>query len=176
MKIPAVALVCLAGLVLPAAAAEPITAAEVHAAQQDWGAALVAIGQAREQGGDPATRARQEIARLYAYDLGPVLFKPTKAAQLPFRDTLDEAVSYFVGGAVPEDHGFALQPWAQVRFGDQDIFCDADSAVAMGHYFFTDARTGAETRVEFTFGYRRDAAGRLRIFLHHSSLPYAPHS
>jgi hypothetical protein len=37
-----------------------------------------------------------------------------------------------------------------------------------------DAASGDETRVEFTFGYRKDDRGRLRIFLHHSSLPYNP--
>ena len=177
MKIPRrrLALALLLALALPAPAADPIAPAEVRAAQQAWGDAIVAIGAAHAQGGDAPAVARQALATLYAYDLGPVLFKPTKAAALPFRDTFDEALSYFVSGAVPEDHGFALQPWSAVRFGDQTITADSDSAAAMGHYFFTDAASGAETQVEFTFGYLRDSAGRLRINLHHSSLPYQPH-
>lgn len=174
MKSVVAALCLLAPLAVPVRAAEPISATDVRAAQQAWGDALVAIGAARARGGDAPALARQTVATLYAYDLGPVLFKPTKAATLPFRDTPEEAVSYFVGGAVAEDHGFALQPWSKVRFGDQAIFSDSDSAVAMGHYFFTDAATGAETAVEFTFGYRRDPQNHLRIFLHHSSLPYQP--
>ena len=40
---------------------------------------------------------------------------------------------------------------------------------------FTDAASGAETKVNFTFGYAKDDAGRVRIVVHHSSLPYAPH-
>ena len=40
----------------------------------------------------------------------------------------------------------------------------------MGNYFFTDQR-GVETKVEYTFGYIQDEEGRLRIQLHHSSIP-----
>jgi hypothetical protein len=164
----------LLALAFSALAADPITPADVQAAQQAWGEAIVAIGLAHAQGGDARAEAQQALDTLYAYDLGPVLFKPTKAADQPFRPTPDAALSYFVGGSIPEDHGFALQPWSRVRFGDPDLFIDSDSAVAMGHYGFTDAQTGLETKVEYTFGYRRDADGRLRIFLHHSSLPYTP--
>ena len=97
------------------------------------------------------------------------------AAIQSFRPDLDSAVSYFVKGSVPEDHGFALQPWSAVRFGEQHMAFDADSAVAMGNYYFTDAASGAETKVNFTIGYAKDDAGRVRIAVHHSSLPYAPH-
>ncbi len=165
----------LLGLCAAALAADPIAESEVRAAQQTWGDAIVAIGRAHAAGEDVHSLATQTVAALYAYDLGPVLFKPTKAAEVEFRPTLEQAVSYFVGGVVAEDHGFALQPWSNVRFGDQQIAIDSDSAVAMGNYFFTDAASGAETKVDFTFGYLRDPQGRLRIQVHHSSLPYAPH-
>lgn len=161
-------------LAVAARAGGPIAAEEVRAAQKAWGDAIVAIGAAHAAGGDARALAERTVADLYGYDLGPVLFKPTKAAALEFRDTPAEAVSYFVGGEVPEDHGFALQPWAAVRFGEQQLAFDADSAVAMGNYYFTDAASGAETKVNFTFGYAKDAAGRVRIVVHHSSLPYAP--
>jgi hypothetical protein len=156
-------------------AASPITPEEVWAAQRTWGDAIVAIGETYERGDDYQSLAKQTIETLYGYDLGPVLFKPTKAATEPFRPTLESALSYFVKGSVPEDHGFALQPWSQVRFGDQELFIDSDSAETMGHYYFTDAHSGEETKVEFSLGYLKDAEGHLRIFLHHSSLPYAPH-
>merc|ERR1719498_666834 len=42
----------------------------------------------------------------------------------------------------------------------------------MGNYYFTDASTGAETKVEYTFGYKKNDDGKVRIFLHHSSVPY----
>lgn len=166
-----IAVVCLA---LSSWAAETITPAEIEAAQQTWGQAIVAIGQAYESGGDYRALAKQSIEELYAYDLTPVLFNPTKASAEPFRPTVDSALSYFVTGSIPEDLGFALQPWTHVRFDDQAFFIQEDTAIAMGHYYFKDGRTGQETKVEFTLGYIRDAEGRLRIFLQHSSLPYVP--
>ena len=42
----------------------------------------------------------------------------------------------------------------------------------MGSYDFTDATTGDVVTVEYTFGYKRCADGKPRIFLHHSSVPY----
>ncbi len=42
----------------------------------------------------------------------------------------------------------------------------------MGNYYFTDAKTGDEVKVEYLFGYVRDKDGKLRINVHHSSLPY----
>ena len=42
----------------------------------------------------------------------------------------------------------------------------------MGSYDFTCATTGDISTVEYTFGYKRCADGKPRIFLHHSSVPY----
>jgi len=116
------------------------------------------------------------VDKLYAYDEGTVLFKPTRAAADQFRLEEDEAVSYFVSGVVPEDHGFAIQPWSKVRFENSGIIIDSDSAIAMGNYFFTDAKTGKEAKAEFTFGYKKDDSGKMLITVHHSSFPYNPKS
>ena len=154
--------------------AQTITKAEVHEAQKVWGDGIVAIGNAYSSGGDYKVLAAQHVDTLYGYDEGTVLFKPTKAAANQFRLTETEAVSYFVGGVVEEDHGFALQPWTKVRFENAGIIIDADSAVAMGNYFFTDAATNEEAKVEFTFGYVRGPDGSLLIDVHHSAFPYKP--
>ena len=154
--------------------AEPITEAEVMAAQQIWGDAIVAIGDAYTDGGDYKALAAKTVDSLYGYDEGTVLFKPTKAAHEQFRLTEENAVSYFVTGVVTEDHGFAIQPWTKVRFENAGIIIDADSAVAMGNYFFTDAKTGKEAKAEFTFGYEKAEEGNLLITVHHSSFPYKP--
>ena len=154
--------------------AHPITEAEVKEAQQVWGDGIVAIGKAYSNRGDYQALAAEHVDTLYGYDEGTVLFKPTKASAEQFRLTEDEAVSYFVGGSVDEDTGFALQPWGAVRFENADIITDNDSAVAMGNYFFTDAKTGKVVKVEFTFGYVRGADGNLLINVHHSALPYRP--
>merc|ERR1712137_1280490 len=42
----------------------------------------------------------------------------------------------------------------------------------MGNYHFTCAESGETTKVEYTFGYRNMKDSKLRIFLHHSSVPY----
>ena len=71
-----------------------------------------------------------------------------------------------------EDKGFALAPYTKVRWENEGIIVDDDSAVAMGNYFFTKT-DGEEVKVEFTLGYVKDENGNLKINLHHSSLPYS---
>lgn len=151
----------------------PITEADVLQAQQVWGKGIVAIGNAYLNGQDYIAVATKHVDDLYAYREGVVLFKPTKAAAQQFRLTRPEAISYFVRGTVYEDKGFALQPWSNVRFENADIITDSDSAVAMGNYFFTDANTGQEAKVEYTFGYTCGDNG-LVINVHHSAFPYSP--
>ena len=49
-------------------------------------------------GGDYVGAAGEAAGELYGYGHSNVLFKPTKAAENPFRPTANEAMSYFVGG------------------------------------------------------------------------------
>jgi len=147
-----------------------ISEKEVVEAQKQWSECIVKIGKASEE--SAKTTALDCINTLYAYDNGGVLFKPTKAAEKQFRDDKDSALSYFVKGEIKEDDGFALQPWSNVRFDNSKTLIDSDSAISMGNYYFTDANTNKETKVEYTFGYIKDKDGKLRINLHHSSLPY----
>jgi hypothetical protein len=145
----------------------PVTKDDVLAAQQKWGNAIVAIGQAE----DAAAEAQKTLDNLYAYDMGVVLFKPTLASNVPFRGSEEEAHSYFVGGSIEEDNGFALAPYTNVRFENEGIITNCDSAISMGEYYFTTTE-GEEVKVEYSFGYIRDESGDLKINLHHSSLPY----
>jgi hypothetical protein len=149
-----------------------ITRDDVVNAEKSWGDAIVAIGKAYLDGADYKRLAKAYVDKLYAYDEGIVLFKPTKAADRPFRKTKEEAVSYFVTGEVPEDDGFALQPWSKVRFENSGIITDSDSATAMGHYYFTDAKTNKEVKVEYTLAFVKSKEGHMLIAVHHSSLPY----
>ena len=91
---------------------------------------------------------------------------------------------YFVGGenvegGFSEDGGFAHNGglgWSEVEFEDVDIFLNGPVAISMGHYLFTQATgdgAGEVSKVEFTFGYKRDPVGTPRIFIHHSSKPYS---
>ena len=151
---------------------EQITVMEVDKAREEWANAVIAIGEAGKESLEKAKeKAKEVVESQYAFDEGTVLFKPTKAAQRPFRSTKAEAISYFVGGEVSEDHGFALQPWKKVRFENHDTIIDDDSAVASGEYYFSD-KTGEETKAEYTFCFIKNHEGKLKINLHHSSLPY----
>ena len=144
---------------------EQITVMEVNKAREDWANAIIAIGAAGEES---LEKAKEVVELQYDFDEGTVLFKPMKVAQQSFRSTKTEAISYFVGGEVSEGHGFALQLWKKVHFGNHDTIIDNDSAVASGEYY----KTGEETKAEYTFGFIKNHEGKLKINLHHSSLPY----
>ena len=151
-----------------------ITAEEIAAAQNIWGNGIVAIGKAFTDKGDFVKAAENHLDTLYAFEMGTVLFKPTKAADTQFRPTRESALSYFVGGndSYKEDHGFAIHPWINVRFENSANYIHGDYAVAMGNYFFTQT-DGTEVKVEYTFGYIKGADGILKINLHHSSVPFS---
>ena len=152
-----------------------ITREEVEQAQAVWGQGVVEIGQIFQDSGDYTARAKSHVDALYAYGVDDVVFKPTLAAAAQFRNDTEGALSYFVGGntTYAEDHGFAIKPWTKVRFENSGIILKDGIALAMGNYFFTDL-SGAETKVEYSFGYVRGPGGELRINLHHSSLPFQP--
>ena len=157
-----------------------VTSAEVQACQDFWAKSIVDISASFLQGGDYVGLAGQRAGELYGYGNCNVLFKPTKAAQHPFRPTANDAMSYFVGhdavaGGYNEDHGFAINAkkgFSKVVFKNHQIDCHSQVALAMGTYEFTCATTGAVSEVEYTFGYKRCPDGKVRICLHHSSIPY----
>ena len=150
-----------------------ITKQDVEAAQASWGAGILKIGAVHEEGGDYQAAAQEHLDTLYGYHVGDVVFKPTLAAEAQFRNDVESALSYVVGGNpnYAEDGGFAIKGWTAVRFENCGILCQEKTAQAMGNYFFT-AKDGSVTKVEYSFGYVRDAEGRLLINLHHSSIPY----
>ena len=145
---------------------------DINNAQKAWGDGIVAIASAHLSGGDYVEIARNHVETLYAYGIGPVLFKPTLAAEEQFRPNFESALSYFVASnnECPEDKGFAIKGWKDVRFVNAGIILKESSALAMGNYFFTD-QDDNEVKVEYTFGYILDENGALRINLHHSSMP-----
>ena len=158
-----------------------VTEKEVLAVQAAWADAIANISKVYAEDGDYIGAAAEAAGELYAYGHSDVLFKPTKAAEHPFRPTAEEAMSYFVGGAAvdggyAEDGGFAInggKGWAKVVYRNHQIALKGDVALAMGEYDFTCATTGDESKVEYTFGYQRCDDGKVRIFLHHSSVPYS---
>jgi len=160
-----------------------ITEREVRAAQKLWSDSIKKISKTYLEGGDYVAVAGEAAGNLYGYGHSNVLFKPTKAAERQFRPMAADAMSYFVGsdavedGAIDEDAGFAInggRGWADVVFDNHQIDISGNVAIAMGNYYFTSADDGSKTKVEYTFGYKKNADGKVRIFLHHSSVPFQP--
>jgi hypothetical protein len=153
-----------------------ITEIDVVNAQKAWGEGIVKIGEVYTNGGDYTKAASMHIEEFYGYDMGKVLFKPTLAADKQFRRTFDGALSYFVGNnaTYPEDKGFAIKPWTDVRWENEGIINNdqGNMAVAMGNYYFK-TQDGDEVKVEYTFAYVKDANGDLKIVAHKSAIPYA---
>ena len=151
-----------------------ITKNQVLEAQEKWGNGVVKIGALKQQRTECETFAKKFLDERYAFDSGPVLFKPTKCELEQFRPSKNEALSYFIAGddrTCKEDKGFAIQPWTKVRFKNSGVILEDNRAIAMGNYFFTDL-DGNEAKVEYTFGYKL-IAQELKIDLHHSSFPYS---
>lgn len=149
---------------------------DVERTQVAWGQGIVEIG-ASSTWEEAYSKAEKMILELYKVADGKLLFCPTKVSVVPFRHTLESAISYFVGNnpGYAEDSGFALEPWVEVRFENAGIITRQDNAIAMGHYFFK-REDGSEVLVEYTFSYVVGPNGNLLIELHHSALPYAEKS
>ena len=155
-----------------------ITEAEVQAAQEAWGKALIQIGKDYDLKGlkKATTTANEALDGAYGYNMGAVLFKPTLAhGEQTFRTTKEGALSYFVGGnkAYPGDSGFALKGWQKYEYKNAAVYISGDMALTTGNVMLTD-KTGKITTVDKTWGFKKDEQGKLRIVLHHSSLPYSP--
>ena len=156
----------------------PISEKELDQARVAWGDALIAIAKAYEADGIDGARGVAEgvLDGAYGYNLGPVLFKPTLASgEKTFRPTRKGALSYFVGHDedFPLDGGFGIKGWREVTSETSAIFIEGDVAMWMGWVTMTD-KDGNVTKVDKSWGYKKDAEGTLRIVQHHSSLPYQP--
>jgi len=101
-----------------------ISEGDVKQAQNAWANAIKTISKTYLDKGDFVGTAATAAGQLYGYGKSNVLFKPTKAAEYPFRPTAEEAMSYFVGDqhvedGYTEDGGFAInggKGWKDVVF------------------------------------------------------------
>ena len=154
-----------------------ITEAEVLAAQKGWGDALIQISSDYTTGGYAKAKATASavLDAAYGYNMGPVLFKPTlTVAPQTFRVTKEGALSYFVGGDsnYPKDTGFGIKGWKKVEVENAAIHINGDVASTIGNVIFTD-KDGKKTTVDKSWTFKKDNMGKIRIVVHHSSLPYA---
>ena len=77
-------------------------------------------------------------------------------------------MSYFIGGEVAEDKGFALKPWEEIRLEELNIIEQDNLMVAMGTLNFKPLNLKENTLIAFTF-LLIDTDGSLKIKVHHSS-------
>ena len=113
--------------------------------------AQIVSSAAYASGGFSKAKATAEavIDQAYAYQYGPVAFKPTLASgSEAFRPTRAGALAYFVGGnpTFPNDKGFALKPWRSCEVINQVIQLNGGYATTMGNVRFVDA-SGKTTTV-----------------------------
>ena len=145
---------------------------EIIKSQELWAQNVIEIGNLYNKNEDYKKKAGVFVKQFYAFDICEVLFKPTLASEKQFRYTYEDAVSYFIGGSVKEDKGFALKPWKKINFGERKIIILKEIALSMGNYFFQTFDSCDAVKVEYTFGYVKDNDNNLLINLHHSSIPY----
>jgi hypothetical protein len=158
-----------------------ITEAEVNQLQEGWCDAVLAISAAYQNGGYDAAKAKAAavIDSAYAFNYGPVAFKPTYASGPDtFRTTRDGALAYFVGPdpSIPlfrdKKLGFATyRHWVKCEIKDEVVQLLGNTANTMGQVILTDSN-GQTAEPEKTWTFLREIDGSVRIVLHHSSAPF----
>ncbi len=133
-----------------------------------WKDGVIEIGRIHLEGGDYEKSAELFVSTHYAFDSEEVLFKPTFTKEVIFRNSKDLALSYFIGGEVPEDKGFALKPWEEIRLEELNIIEQDNLMVAMGTLNFKPLNLEENTLIAFTF-LLIDTDDSLKIKVHHSS-------
>ena len=148
-----------------------MTEQDIIKVQNSWSEGIIRMGQIANDRESLKIFVSDFLDRLYNFD-DQVLFKPTKAKDIQFRNDKNSATSYFIAGddrKCNEDKGFALSNWSKITFENSDIILGEEHSLAMGNYKFENDNT--KIKVEFSFGYKK-VNGLIKINLHHSSIPY----
>ncbi len=145
-------------------------------ARNAWGDGVILISKTYDEKGidDAFIVANKILQDLYAFELGPILFKPTlSTGNQTFRSNLEGALSYFVGNnkKYPMDDGFGIKSWHKFESKTSEIFIENDIAIWMGSVTLTN-KNGNILKVDKSLAYKKLPNGNLKIILHHSSLPY----
>jgi hypothetical protein len=153
-----------------------ISELEISQARQSWGEGLIKISSTFDNEGIDKAKviANIELDRLYGFEFGPILFKPTlSGGSQTFRTDKEGTLSYFIGqnSKYQSDSGFALKSWKECNSETSSLFIENDIAMWMGWVSLTNQK-GEVTKVDKSWGFKRGLDGSLKIVLHHSSLPY----
>ena len=134
-----------------------------------WTNGLSMIRTAYEKNESQKEMALKFINKFYLFNEEPVLFKPTLTNKTIFRNSVDDALSYFIGGKYPEDTGFALKAYESVDINETNTIIEKDLIAIMGILNFKLINSDESMRVAFTFVLKSSETG-LKIKIHHSSL------
>ena len=106
--------------------------------QKQWSNSIIEIGKAYKEKKNYLELTNKLLDKLYFFDKGKVLFKPTKAYREQFRSSKREFISYFIGHnkVSDEDQGFALEPWKHIYFENFNTIYFEGILKARGNYFF----------------------------------------
>ena len=133
-----------------------------------WISGIIQIGKVFLENKDYKESAKKFIESHYAFDSESVLFKPTFTKEVIFRNSKDMALSYFIGGSIEEDHGFALKPWEKISIDELNILEENKLSIAMGILKLKPVNSDKITSVAFTFVFT-ETNSSLKIKVHHSS-------
>tara|TARA_B100000886_G_scaffold145685_1_gene99074 strand:- start:57 stop:503 length:447 start_codon:yes stop_codon:yes gene_type:complete len=133
-----------------------------------WISGIIQIGKVFLENKDYKENAKKFIESHYAFDSESVLFKPTFTKEVIFRNSKDMALSYFIGGNIEEDHGFALKPWEKISIDELNILEENKLSIAMGILKLKPVNSDKITSVAFTFVFT-ETNSSLKIKVHHSS-------
>ncbi|MBL6624221.1 MAG: hypothetical protein ISP44_04775 [Rhizobiales bacterium] len=136
---------------------------------KSWTDGVISIGKTYQRDGDFQEGAEFFLNTHYAFGENEVLFKPTFTKDVIFRNSFNQALSYFVSGSIPEDRGFAIRPWKKIELHDQpNLIIEGDVVVVMGALDFYHFESEVSSIVSFTF-VLKEYEGRFKIIVHHSS-------
>ena len=133
-----------------------------------WTKGVIEIGQAYSNKENYEKEALKFLSKHYAFKTQQILFKPTFTKEKIFRNSLEEALSYFIKGEFTEDNGFALKPWEQINLKELNILNEENLSSAMGTLSFKPVSSSDTTLVAFTFIFCLEEE-EIKIKIHHSS-------
>ena len=136
---------------------------------KSWIDGLSMIRTAYKKNENYKNMALEFINKHYLFNEESVLFKPTLTNKTIFRNSVDDALSYFIGGKYSEDTGFALKAFESVTIDETNTIIENDLIAIMGILDFKLLSPAVHMRVAFTFILKTTESG-LKIKIHHSSL------
>ena len=143
-----------------------ITKTDVELFVDSWRQGVLDIRRVYDNKGDFQEQASKFLKTHYLFETESVLFKPTLTREEIFRNSFDRALSYFVGGDIDEDKGFAIQDWKSINTDQINILIEDELIIAMGVLSF---KSDEVLKVAFTF-MLKECNSDLKIKVHHSSL------